>query len=144
MPLACVLILAAACGDHSSSLQHARVTVETRSGQVRLDVEVADTPDERRRGLMGRASLPDRAGMLFGYAHDTRTSFWMKDTPIPLSIAFLDAEGRILAILDMEPCSTDPCPTYGPGVPYRAALEVNLGTFDRLGAAVGDAVRIER
>lgn len=141
--LACLLLLGgAACGG-GSSLDRATAVVETRGGAVELAVELADAPGERRRGLMGRASLPERAGMLFRYADDTRTSFWMRDTLIPLSIAFLDAEGRIIAILDLEPCRSDPCPTYGPGVPYRAALEVNQGAFDRLGAAVGDTVRIE-
>ncbi len=81
--------------------------------------------------------------MLFRYDEDTNERFWMKDTLIPLSIAFLDAEGRVLVILDMEPCVADPCPLYEAGAPYRMALEVNQGAFEQLGAHVGDVVRLE-
>ncbi len=116
--------------------------IETASGPVDLTVEIADTPQERSRGLMGRGSLPERAGMLFLSAEDTRGGFWMKDTRIPLSIAFLDAGGRILAILDMEPCAADPCPVYDPGLVYRSALEVGRGAFARLGVAVGDVATL--
>ncbi len=117
--------------------------IETSAGEVPLDVEVADSVKERARGLMGRETLPERAGMLFRYEEDTNSRFWMKDTLLPLSIAFLDAAGRILVTLDMEPCGADPCPTYDAGVSYRAALEVNRGAFERLGAHVGDVVRLE-
>jgi uncharacterized membrane protein (UPF0127 family) len=68
----------------------------------------------------------------------------MKNTLIPLSIAFLDADGRILRILDMEPCEADPCPLYPPGVAYTSALEVNQGAFERWGVEVGDLVTLER
>ena len=62
----------------------------------------------------------------------------MKDTLIPLSIAFADADGMIVSILDMEPCETDPCEIYDPGVTYRSALEVNQGAFSRWGVEEGD------
>ncbi|MCC6222098.1 MAG: DUF192 domain-containing protein [Thermoleophilia bacterium] len=118
------------------------LTIETAGGTVELAVELADSPGERSRGLMGRESLPERSGMLFLYEEDTRAAFWMKDTRIPLSIAFLDAGGRILAILDMEPCAADPCPVYDPGLAYRSALEVGRGAFARLGVAVGDVASL--
>ena len=92
---------------------------------------------------MGRTSLPESSGMLFSYQEDSHGRFWMRHTLIPLSIAFIDGRGRILAILDMEPCPADPCPTYGPEAPYRSALEVNQGALDRLGVSVGDLVRVE-
>ena len=129
----------AAC---AASPQAATLTIGTAGGAVELAVEIADTPEERSRGLMGRESLPERAGMLFLYEEDTRGGFWMKDTRIPLSIAFLDAGGRILAILDMEPCPADPCPVYRPDVAYRSALEVGRGAFARLGITVGDVARL--
>ncbi len=116
--------------------------IETAGGPVELTVEIADTPEERSRGLMGRELLPERSGMLFLYGEDTRGGFWMKDTRIPLSIAFLDAGGRILAILDMEPCAADPCPVYEPGLAYRSALEVGRGVLARLGVAVGDVATL--
>ena len=68
--------------------------------------------------------------------------FWMKNTLIPLSIAFFDARGRILRMLDMEPCREEDCPLYDPGVPYHGALEVNRGAFQRWGVRAGDRIRL--
>lgn len=133
------LLAFAGCGGSPAA---GTLTIETASGPVELTVEIADTPEERSRGLMGRESLPERSGMLFLYGEDTRGGFWMKDTWIPLSIAFLDAGGRILAILDLEPCAADPCPVYEPGLAYRSALEVSRGAFARLGVAVGDVATL--
>ncbi len=91
---------------------------------------------------MGRTSLPADEGMLFTWHQDRSGAFWMKDTLIPLSIAFYGADGRILRILDMTPCREDPCDLYDPGVAYRGALEVNRGAFGRLGISAGDRLRI--
>jgi uncharacterized membrane protein (UPF0127 family) len=68
----------------------------------------------------------------------------MKDTPLRLTVAFISAEGEILKTLDMEPCTADPCPIYDPRVTYRMALEVRQGALERLGARVGDRVRLVR
>jgi uncharacterized protein len=91
---------------------------------------------------MGRTSLPADAGMVFVYPEGHAGPFWMKDTLIPLSIAFYAADGRILRILDMQPCKADPCPLYDPEVTYRGALEVNDGGFEDLGITEGDRLRI--
>ena len=109
-----------------------------------VHVEVADSQAERERGLMGRRELPDDAGMVFVFPTDSTSAFWMKDTLIPLSIAFYDESGRIVRILDMEPCRRDPCPLYDPGASYRGALEVNRGAFERWGVREGDVLRLER
>ncbi|MBD0290293.1 MAG: DUF192 domain-containing protein [Thermoleophilia bacterium] len=93
---------------------------------------------------MGRVALPANAGMLFVWDSDTSGGFWMKDTLIPLSIAFYDARGRILRVLDMVPCRADPCPVYDPGVAYRGALEVNRGAFRRWGVRAGDRITLAR
>src|SRR5947208_11048951 len=77
-----------------------------------LIVQVADTPDAQARGLMGRHRLPEHRGMLFEFRAPTTAPFWMKDTLIPLSIAFFDAHRRIVAIRDMTPCHTSRCPLY--------------------------------
>jgi uncharacterized protein len=69
-------------------------------------------------------------------------TFWMKDTVIPLSIAFWDDDGRIVSILDMDPCTEDPCPTYGPDEPFVGAVEVDPGTFERHGVTPGDRVQL--
>jgi uncharacterized protein len=109
-----------------------------------VHVEVADTQSERARGLMGRRELPDDAGMVFVFPTDSTSAFWMKDTLIPLSIAFYDESGTIVRILDMEPCTRDPCAVYDPEASYRGALEVNRGAFERWGVREGDVLRLER
>jgi uncharacterized protein len=120
------------------------VTIETAAGdQVVVPVEVADSPEEREVGLMNRTSLPEDSGMIFLFGEDSSGGFWMKDTLIPLSIAFAAADGTIVSILDMEPCEADPCEIYDPGVPYRSALEVNKGAFSRWGVAEGDVLTLQ-
>jgi hypothetical protein len=108
----------------------ADITLSGGGEQLRVPVLVADEPDLRQRGLMERESLPAGAGMLFVFEAPTDGGFWMKNTLIPLSIAFIDDDGRLLEILDMEPCDADPCTVYTPGVTYRYALEVNSGFLD--------------
>jgi uncharacterized membrane protein (UPF0127 family) len=96
-------------------------------GGVRLvKVEVADTPERWEHGLMGRTSLPPDSGMLFVFPEPGTVGFWMKDTPLPLSIAFIDASGAVLSVQDMQPFSTD---VHSPPAPYRYALEVSQGYF---------------
>jgi uncharacterized membrane protein (UPF0127 family) len=131
-----LLLVAAACGG--AEPDRVPGLIQTGSARIELTVEIADSEEERLRGLMGRESLPERSGILFVHEADTNGSFWMKDTLVPVSIAFIAADGRILEILDMEPCAADPCPLYSPGVRYRLALEVNRGAFSRWGVAVGD------
>ncbi len=121
----------------------ARLAISTEAGRVELRVEVADDAAERARGLSGRSSLPADAGMVFLWDEPVRARFWMKDTLIPLQIAFWDERGRILAVLDMEPCTADPCPTYGPDAPFVGAAEANAGWFTGHGVAVGDTVSLE-
>ena len=115
-------------------------TISTGSRQVALQVELAQTPALRARGLMGRRSLAPRAGMVFTYSTPTTGAFWMKNTLIPLDIAFYDARGRILRILTMQPCRTGACRLYDPKVAYRGALEVNAGSFRRWGVERGDRI----
>ena len=109
---------------------------------IRLLAELAQSADQHSLGLMERHHLADTAGMLFLYASDQPASaaFWMFRTRIPLDIAFVDSLGTIRSIQHMVPCATDlaqGCPSYPPGVPYRAALEVNAGYFARHQLALG-------
>lgn len=94
--------------------------------------ELATTPDERARGLMNRRKAP-RDGMLFVFPRDTTGAFWMKNTLVPLTIAFFDASGKRVRKLSMTPCRRDPCPLYEPRRRYRFALELPAG--DRRPAA---------
>ena len=113
------------------------------SGQiVTLSIEVADTPEERSIGLMNRESLPADAGMLFDFQADVQVGFWMKNTLIPLSIAFIDKDGVIVHIEDMEPHTRDSHPAARPA---KYALEVNRGWFRKRGIKPGAKIEgIER
>jgi uncharacterized membrane protein (UPF0127 family) len=144
---ALALGLTAACGgDKSDVIPTASIApgvtlaiTDHGGNREELTVELARTPAERSRGLMSREELPEDHGMLFVFPEDTTTSFWMKDTVIPLSIAFIAADGGILDIQDMEPFSTE---LHQPPEPYRYALEVNQGWFARRGLEKGDRVEI--
>ncbi|MDR3145262.1 MAG: DUF192 domain-containing protein, partial [Treponema sp.] len=102
---AAVLVNCAAWGrQNRSRLETRELILETAAGApVRLQAELARTGEERARGLMHRKSLPDGEGMLFLFDRDQILSFWMKDTLIPLSIAFIGYDGRILEIRHMQP-----------------------------------------
>jgi uncharacterized membrane protein (UPF0127 family) len=134
-------VLAAGCARSASS-DPERPPSELTIGTAVLHVEVAATPKARVRGLMGRSELPADQGMAFVFDQPTIGRFWMKDTLIPLSIAFWDERNRVVAILDMQPCRADPCPTYGSDQPYVGAVEVNLGYFEDHGIEVGDHVEL--
>ncbi|HEX5849018.1 MAG TPA: DUF192 domain-containing protein [Rubrobacter sp.] len=118
------------------------MTIDASGGEkVEVRVEIADDPLERERGLMNRTSLGEDRGMLFVFPKEQPLSFWMKDTKIPLSIAYIDSEGRITDILDMKPLDDEP-PHYTSSEPVMYALEVNQGFFDERGVEVGDQVEL--
>ncbi len=94
-----------------------------------LLVAVADTPELRRQGLMNLDDLGDLDGMLFIFPEDTTTGFWMKNTLIPLDIAFFTPDGAVVDRFEMEPCITESCPTYRPSGAYRFALEMPAGSM---------------
>jgi uncharacterized protein len=146
--LAAILVAALpAVALASPAADRGTATITKGSGaRVVLQVEILSTRTERQKGLMYRRSLPAKAGMVFAYPENVTGGFWMKNTLIPLDIAFYDARGRILRILTMTPCRRDPCRIYSPGVAYRAAIEVNAGSFRGWNVRVGDriVVRVTR
>jgi uncharacterized membrane protein (UPF0127 family) len=111
--------------------------IPLRIGPHLFQAEVAATGPQRERGLMGRTSLPADAGMLFVFEEADRHCFWMKDTPLPLSIAFVDAAGRIASVDDMQPLTDT---LHCPAADVRYALEVARGGFQRRGIAAGARV----
>ena len=130
----------AATGTEASPLP--TLTIVSSTGQrIPVEVEVADTDAERQTGLMGRTVLPEDAGMLFVFEGEQALSFWMKDTLIPLSIAYMDTEGRIVDIQEMQPLD-DVLPHYVSAEPAQYALEVNQGFFEERGVTVGDSVEL--
>ena len=115
--------------------------INSQQKAVTIEVEVAATPEEFQTGLMYRKSLPEMQGMLFDfslYGDSVNIPFFMKNTYIPLSIAFISGDGRIVDIQDMEALSEA---LHYPSAPYHYALEVNQGWFGKYGIAVGDAVK---
>lgn len=145
-PLLALVVAAAAVAAGAAAAttdDRGTATITTGAGtRVVLQVEIARTVPERQQGLMHRRSLPAKAGMVFVYPRDVRSGFWMKNTLIPLDVAFSDARGRILRILTMQPCRADPCRIYEPDVSYRTALEVNAGSFRRWKVKAGDRVTV--
>jgi len=110
--------------------------IEVTVGGKTWTVALADTPALRSRGLMGVIDLGGLDGMLFSWPEDVRSGFWMKDTLIPLDVAFFAADGSAVDLLSMVPCSDDPCPSYRPSGPYRFALETIAGGFEAFDPAV--------
>lgn len=139
-----ILIFFAACGQDTSSEGIDKPnpklkTVTLTIGGATVKAEVAMTETERNRGLMYRSSLHDGEGMLFVFDRDQQVSFWMKNTKLPLSIAYIISDGTIVQILDLVPYSEEPRPSTRS---IRYALEVPQGWFGRVGVKVGDKVAI--
>ena len=123
-------------------------TVRLTINEQPFEVWIADETGERERGLMyitadQMADLPDgtKRGMLFIFDHEQRLSFWMKNTIIPLDIAYLDSDGIIVATHTMAPLD-DRVGQYPSGLPARYAIEVRAGIWDQLGIAKGERIEI--
>ncbi len=118
--------------------------IDTVAGSAHeLAVLVARTELDQQHGLMEVPTLPDGIGMWFLFDQDRSTGFWMFQTLVPLSIAYIDADGVIVDILGMEPCPPEAgrdCPGYPPSAAYRTTLEVAQGWFEEQGITVGDRV----
>lgn len=135
------LTLLSSCGEQGKAGRPTS-TVRFRGTDATLAVEIADDTDEHRRGLMGVEHLPDDQGMAFVWPEPVQSTFWMKNTLVPLSVAFVDEGGRVIDVLDMQPCETDTCPTYGIDEPYVLAVEANIGWFDDHDIEAGDRAEL--
>ncbi|MHA3902346.1 DUF192 domain-containing protein [Castellaniella sp. WN] len=135
--LAAALLLAAPLCGGPAAAQSPPPAVTLRVGGHAIQAEYAATPETLREGLMRRTALAADAGMLFELGEPDIHCFWMKDTLIPLSIAFIDRNGRIVDIQDMRPESLAP---HCPPAPITQALEMNLGWFARSGVRTGDRI----
>jgi uncharacterized membrane protein (UPF0127 family) len=137
--LAGVLVVALAI-MFAMSCKGASVAFRTDSTMSTLNVQVASTPAQRATGLSGRSSLAADSGMLFDFGTDTRSQFWMKDTTIPLSIAFIDSTGKVIEVTNMKPLDLT---SIGPNVKYRWAIEANKDWFQEHGIKVGSTAVID-
>lgn len=117
-----------------------RLTIVTRAGERHVfQLEIANTPESRSRGLMFRRELPDGRGMLFDFgSRETEVSMWMKNTYIPLDMVFIRANGQIRHIAENTTPHSEA--TISSGGPVKGVLEVIAGTARRLGLAAGDRV----
>ncbi|NWF62221.1 MAG: DUF192 domain-containing protein [Fischerella sp.] len=110
---------------------------------IKIDLEVARTPEQQQMGLMYRPALPDNRGMLFHFSSPLAASFWMKNVPVPLDMVFL-RKGVVQAIAAaVPPCKADPCPTYGPRTQIDQVIELRSGRAAELGLKAGDRVKID-
>ena len=136
------LIVLVACGSSGFERFTHRADIEGSDGRAQLRVRIADSDGERRRGLMGVEELAPDEGMVFLFEEPRSSGFWMKDTLIPLSIAWYGSDGRNVAFAEMVPCVAEPCRVYEPGAEYVGAAEANAGFFTAHGVEIGDRITI--
>jgi len=124
----------------SEKFEKRELVIEGKAGRVVVKAEIALTQAQHEQGLMYRKVLKDGEGMLFVFQNDQLLSFWMKNTLVPLSIAYISYDGRILEIYDMQPGNLDPVRSSRS---VRYALEVPQGWFSRASIAAGDRLEIQ-
>ncbi len=122
LALALPLLALAACGTKTLVLSSF-----DGSKTATVNIEIADSPEEREKGLMNRSKMESDTGMLFAFPEPQMMAFWMKNTLIPLEILYFDKDGNFINSLAMEPCTKDPCPQYKAAAQAQYALEVNPG-----------------
>jgi uncharacterized protein len=139
-----VLALLFACSSQTSATTAgcSFPSTATFGHRTQLHVSIASDDASRERGLMGVTQLGANDGMAFTWDAPQDATFWMKDTLIPLSIAFVDADGKVITLREMTPCTADPCLTYAADGPYTTALEANANWFTDHHVKVGDTMTL--
>ncbi|HEY5777557.1 MAG TPA: DUF192 domain-containing protein [Terrimicrobiaceae bacterium] len=132
-----LLLVVSTLGQETAQVALPSVTLNVAGKAV--TAEVADEPDERRSGLMFRDSLAADSGMLFVMPRPERAAFWMKNTTLPLSVAYINPGGVIVEIHDLEPLDEKPVPSSFPNIAY--ALEMKQGWFAENGILAGDRIK---
>ena len=129
------------CDSRKYKLPKQNLTIQKADGtNVTVLAELAVKTEERNYGFMNRKNIPDGTGMLFIFEKDQVLSFWMKNTPHPLSIAYIDYKGEIRDIFDMAPYSESEIVST---VSVRYALEVPQGWFEKAGIKKGDTLKLD-
>jgi len=129
-----VSLLFALTMSATAGAQNAMPVMELTAGFHRIEAEVAANDQNRQVGLMNRKAMPTQRGMLFVFTQENTHCMWMRNTLLPLSVAFVDAEGKIINIEDMQPQTED---NHCARRPARYALEMNLGWFAQRGIKPG-------
>ncbi len=133
------MVLAVLPWARAGALAPDELVITTPLGPRHFTVELASTPSERERGLMFRRAMQPDHGMLFDFHTEQMVAFWMKNTPLPLDMVFIDGSGTVVQVTpDAVPYSETPLPS---AQPVRAVLELNAGTAKRLG--IGPGAKVE-
>jgi len=128
----CIIILfLAGCSEK----RHVQVEI----GNQKITAELAETSRERSLGLMFRRELCETCGMVFVFDNETKHSFWMKNTFIPLDMVFINSKQEVVDVLHAEPCTKEPCPFYNPKKNALYVLETNVNMFNE--SIIGSKVR---
>jgi hypothetical protein len=137
-PLAATLLLALCVGAGAASAQEGPQLnlqrVELTAGMHRIDAQVAATPQQRQIGLMHRKEMPQQEGMLFVFEQPATQCFWMRNTLLPLTAAFVEDDGTVVNLADMKPQTED---SHCSAKPVRYVLEMNQGWFAKRGIKAG-------
>jgi uncharacterized membrane protein (UPF0127 family) len=133
-----VLLAGSACAKQTTL-----TTLAVELHRAHFSVELASDDASREHGLMMRDVLAADHGMLFVFPEEAPQAFWMKNTLIPLDMLYFDTNRQLVSMqLDVPPCKADPCATYPSDKPARYVLELSAGTARRIGAQLGDALKI--
>lgn len=149
------LVVFAACGNDGdeaaapdpspmATFPIATVLLDNGEESTLVTVEVAETPEQQETVLSERGSLADDEGVVYVFLEGRESGFPIEGTSIPLSIAYFDARGTVVGILDAEPCAENPCSVDDPEAPYMGALAVNRGMFEEWRISEGDHVQLTR
>ncbi len=143
--MALVIFFVAGCGSFTGGSSEPKLVFTTSKGKVEYIIEVADTFEERKEGLMFRTSVAEKHGMFFVFDYAQKLTFWMKNTLIPLDMIFLNAHYEVVHIQkNAQPCSTSRCPIYNSVQKAQYVLEVNAGEADKFGIQDGDVAELSR
>ena len=134
------LLVFSSCSAKSKLPVKKLILMNSEGREIPVKAEIASTFEERKNGFMFRQTIPDGTGMLFVFEYEQILDFWMKNTPHPLSIAYIDKNGKIRDVLDMTPLSLA---NVTSSVEVLYALEVPQGWFDKVNVRVGDKLRLD-
>ena len=137
-PAAAAALLSLAAGAASAQTGAQFPTTKLSAGMHLIQAEVAQTDPQRQQGLMHREKMANNHGMVFVFDQPATQCMWMKNTPLPLSVAFIDADGKIVNIEDMQPKTLD---SHCSAKPVKYALEMNLGWFKQKNVKPGSDVK---
>lgn len=138
LSMAALMLTASQCSLPAKS--RANLLIHTADGNIPVQVEIANTPEELAKGLMDHPSLEAGEGMLFLFPQEQQLSFWMKNVEYPLDVLYIDKYFSIQEILTMSQCTKDPCPVYFSEKPNQYALELPAGFAETRGIAVNDRI----